>query len=60
MLVLMSLAVLCGTRFGKTFGWMVALVNLMLMWTTTELLYTGIDDFMQASISSSSQLYSDP
>jgi hypothetical protein len=41
MLVLMSLAVVCGTRFGKIFAWIVVLLNLALTWNKTELLYTG-------------------
>lgn len=31
-LVVMSLAVVCKLRFGKTFGWLTVLFNLMLTW----------------------------
>lgn len=31
-LVVMSLAVVCRLRFGKTFGWLTVLLNLMLTW----------------------------
>lgn len=31
-LVVMSLTVVCKLRFGKTFGWLTALFNLMLTW----------------------------
>ena len=32
LLVVMSLAVVCRLRFGKAFGWLAVLLNLMLTW----------------------------
>lgn len=60
LLVLMSLAVVCGTKFGKTFGWVVVLLNLALTWSKTEFLYTGNILLTQASTSSSWPPYYDP
>lgn len=40
-LVVMSLAVVCGMRLGKYFGWLAVALNLALTWNKTEALYIG-------------------
>lgn len=40
-LVLITLTIVCGMRFGKKFGWVAVGVNLALTWSQTEFLYIG-------------------
>lgn len=41
-LVLVSITIFCGMRFGKWIGWMTAAANLGLLWSQVEVLFLGI------------------